>query len=478
MKRNLLFLSMLVLAACGGEQDVAKEDTAASEMEKPWNVVMFIVDDVAWNQVGYHGTEFYETPNIDAIAAAGMQFSNAYSANPVCSPTRASLMTGKNPARLQITDYIPGSPYPFARLLRPAEVPGLELEEVTLAELLKSKGYATGHFGKWHLNVDKNYQPGRPGDPESQGFDDILTTVKPEYEADPSADAHHSIEITERSLAFLEANKDKPFFLYSTFHTVHRPLMEKPELVAKYEAKPGVESDVNNPIMGAMMETMDDGIGQILERIEEYGLTDNTIVIFYSDNGGFEQLQDQDPFRGGKAMIWEGGIRVPMAIKWPGVIGSGTTNDELVISDDFFPTLAEILGEDNISSDIDGLSLMPVLTQDGTLDRDTLYFHYPHYHHLGFMPAGAIRQGDYKLIEWFEGSILGEGKAVSLFNLAEDPGETTDIAEQHPDMAKAMLEKLRAWRKDIGAAEMTVNPNYEADRADWRFVDDHGGNSR
>jgi len=478
MKRNLLFLSMLVLAACGGEQDVAKEDTAASEMEKPWNVVMFIVDDVAWNQVGYHGTEFYETPNIDAIAAAGMQFSNAYSANPVCSPTRASLMTGKNPARLQITDYIPGSPYPFARLLRPAEVPGLELEEVTLAELLKSKGYATGHFGKWHLNVDKNYQPGRPGDPESQGFDDILTTVKPEYEADPSADAHHSIEITERSLAFLEANKDKPFFLYSTFHTVHRPLMEKPELVAKYEAKPGVESDVNNPIMGAMMETMDDGIGQILERIEEYGLTDNTIVIFYSDNGGFEQLQDQDPFRGGKAMIWEGGIRVPMAIKWPGVIGSGTTNDELVISDDFFPTLAEILGEDNISSDIDGLSLMPVLTQDGTLDRDTLYFHYPHYHHLGFMPAGAIRQGDYKLIEWFEGSILGEGKAVSLFNLAEDPGETTDIAEQHPDMAKAMLEKLRAWRKDIGAAEMTVNPNYEADRADWRFVDDHGGNSK
>ena len=256
-------LAILLLAACGPASDTAPEVTP----NPPWNVVLLLADDLAWNQVGYHGATYYETPNIDAIAAAGMQFSNAYSANPVCSPTRASLMTGKNPARLQITDYIPGSPYPYARLLRPAEVPGLPLDELTLAELMKSQGYATGHFGKWHLNVDKEYQPGRPMDPESQGFDDILTTVKPEYEDDPLADAHHAHEITERSLAFLDANRDRPFFLYVSHHVVHRPLLEDPELIARYEAKPGADDPVNNPVMGAMIETMDTGFGQILDRI-------------------------------------------------------------------------------------------------------------------------------------------------------------------------------------------------------------------
>ena len=170
IRRAAPVFSALILAACTPAP--APTPTPTTDPEPPWNVVLLLADDLAWNQVGYHGTTYYETPTIDAIAAAGMRFSNAYSANPVCSPTRASLMTGKNPARLQITDYIPGSPYPYARLLRPAEVPGLPLEEVTIAELMKSQGYATGHFGKWHLNVDKEYVPGRPMDPESQGFDE------------------------------------------------------------------------------------------------------------------------------------------------------------------------------------------------------------------------------------------------------------------------------------------------------------------
>ena len=429
MTRQLLTVcaGVLLLVACGPAPDATPT---------PWNVVLFLADDLAWNQVGYHGTTFYETPTIDAVAAAGMTFSNAYSANPVCSPTRASLMTGKNPARLQITDYIPGSPYPYARLLRPAEVPGLPLEEVTI-ELFKSQGYATGHFGKWHLNVDKEYVPGRPMDPASQGFDDVLTTVKPEYEDDPLADAHHARAITERSLAFVDANRDNPFFLYVTHHVVHRPLLEDPKLIARYEAKPGADDPVNNPAMAAMIETMDVGLGQILDRIEEHGLTERTIVIFYSDNGGFEQLQAQDPFRGGKAMIWEGGIRVPLAVKWPGVV-EGT----------------------------------------GVLDRDTLYFHYPHYHHLGYMPAGAIRQGDHKLIEWFEGTIAGIGPAVSLFNLKNDPGETTDLATDKPELADSLLQQLAAWRQEVGAGEMTINPGYEKARHDWRFVDEHGGDAR
>ncbi|MEO1245700.1 MAG: sulfatase [Pseudomonadota bacterium] len=479
-QRPFAVFLILALAACAdsGDAPVPAEPDATNEAPVPWNIVLIVADDLAWNQVGYHGSDFYETPHIDAIANAGMQFSQAYSANPVCSPTRASLMTGKNPARLQITDYIPGSPYPYARLLRPAEIPGLPLEEVTLAELLKSHGYATGHFGKWHLNVDKNYVPGRPMDPASQGFDDILTTVKPAYEADPSADAHHAIEITQRSLEFIDQNKDRPFFLYATHHTVHRPIMEKPALIEKYAAKDGADDPVNNPTMAAMIETMDTGIGQIVDRLEQHGLTDNTIVIFYSDNGGFEELQAQDPYRGGKAMIWEGGIRVPLAIKWPKVVEPGTTSDELVISDDFFPTIAELLQETNIDPEIDGLSLMPLLTQSASLPRDTLYFHYPHYHHLGFKPAGAVRRGDYKLIEWFDGSIAGDGAAISLFNVVNDPGETTDLAREKPELAAELLEKLRAWRKEVDAGEMTLNPNYDAERSDWRFIDEHGGNAK
>ena len=444
----------------------------------PWNLVLIVADDLAWNQVGYHGSDFYETPNIDSIASGGMQFANAYSANPVCSPTRASLMTGKNPARLGITDYIPGSPYPYARLLRPSEVPGLALEEVTIAEMMRAQGYATGHFGKWHLNIDKNYALGRPGDPASQGFDDVLTTVKPEYEADPSADAHNAIEITERSLAFIDANRDRPFFLYVPHHTVHRPLLEKPELIAKYAAKPDADNAVNNATMGAMIETMDIGIGRILDRLQAHGLSEQTIVIFYSDNGGFEQLQSQAPFRGGKAMLWEGGLRVPLAVKWPGVVEASSVSDALVTSDDFFPTIADIFGVADLPADIDGLSFLPVLDGSDEFDRTTLYFHYPHYHHLGYLPAGAMRKGDYKLIEWFEGSVAGEGPAASLFNLRDDPGEANDIADARPQLVRDMRQRLAAWRAGIGAGEMTINPDYEAERADWRFVDEHGGDSR
>ena len=407
-----------------------------------------------------------------------MRFSSAYSANPVCSPTRASLMTGKNPARLQITDYIPGSPYPYARLLRPAEVPGLPLEEVTIAELMKSQGYATGHFGKWHLNVDKEYKPGRPMDPESQGFDDILATVKPEYEDDPLADAHHAHEITERSLAFLDANRDRPFFLYVSHHVVHRPLLEDPELIAKYEAKPGADDPVNNPVMGAMIETMDTGFGKILERIEEHGLGDRTIVIFYSDNGGFEQLQAQDPFRGGKAMLWEGGIRVPLAVKWPGVVEPGSVNDELITSDDFFPTIADILGVTELPADIDGLSLLPLL--DGTGLARPRHALLP----LPALPPPRIQAGRRdppgrlqadRVVRWFD---RGRRAAVSLFNLEDDPGETTDLAAEQPELAESMFERLVAWRREIGAGEMTINPGYEPERHDWRFVDEHGGDAR
>ena len=439
---------------------------------KKWNMVFILTDDQGWNQVGSQGYDFYETPNIDRIIAEGMYFTNAYSANPVCSPTRSSLMTGKNPARLHITDYIPGSPYPYQKLTTPQIALGLPLQEVTIAEVLKENGYVTGHFGKWHLNKDKNYEPGRLGDPASQGFDEVFTSVKPEPDADPGGDAHHAVEITKRSLDFIERHKDEPFFCYVPHHVVHRPLMEKEELIEKYKAKEGSDRPENNPIMGAMIERMDTGIGQILDKLDELDLRDNTIVIYVSDNGGLEMLQDQLPLRGGKAMIFEGGIRVPMAIRWPGVIEPGTVCPTPVISDDFFPTITEMLGIEKRIKDLDGISLVPLLKQIDEIDRGALFFHYPHYHHQGFKPAGAIRQGDYKLIEWFEQSLLDEEGQINLYNLKQDISESIDLSAEMPELAAQMRKKLYDWRKRVGAQEMTVNPNYDPKRAEMRFADE------
>ena len=456
----IIIASSISITACQSEQQANK-----------WNIVYILADDLGWNQVGYHGNHFYETTNIDRIASEGIHFTNAYAADPVCSPTRGSIMTGKYPARLHLTDYIPGSPYPYARLITPQQVPCLPLEEVTIAEKLKGDGYITGHFGKWHLSPDKNYQPGRPFDPGSQGFDVVFTSVKPEPDADPNKDAHHTIEIVNRSIKFIEEYHSKPFFCYVSFHAVHRPIMEHADLIAKYEAKPNSDDPVNNPIMGAMIERMDIGIGQIVEKLEELGLTDNTIVIFYSDNGGLESLQDQAPLRGGKATVFEGGIRVPMAIKWPGVIKPGIQSDVLVSSQDFFPTILEITGIAYDKQNLDGVSIMPLLKQSGELQRKTLYWHYPHYHHQGYKPGGAIREGDYKLIEWFEPTIMGGDGQVNLYNLKNDIGETTDLSNDNPDLRDHLRQKLHDWRMEVDAQEMKANPNYDPDKADHRFAD-------
>ncbi|MGH7570625.1 MAG: sulfatase [Gemmatimonadota bacterium] len=451
----------------------AAQDTAA------WNFVFILADDMGWNQTGYGwnqagypGVGFYETPNIDRIAAEGMVFTDAYASASICSPTRAGLMTGKYPARLHITDYIPGAPYPFARVTTPRMTMGLPLEEITIPEMLEAKGYVSGHFGKWHLNRDKEYEPDRPGDPASQGFDVVLTTVKPEDDADPFGDPHSVEKITERSLRFLENNREGPFFLYVAHHVVHRPLHETPEHIAKYAKKPGAEVvPENNPIMGAMIEHMDDGIGRILDKLDELGLSDRTIVIFTSDNGGLELLQDQEPLRGGKAMLWEGGIRIPLAVRWPGVIEPGSVSEVPVISHDWFPTIAEITGIEPGVEVIDGVSIVQVLRGTGAPERDALYWHYPHYHHLGFKPSGAIREGDWKLIEWYEESLAGGDHPVTLYNIGDDIGESVDLAEAMPEKTAELLAKLRGWRERVGAEEMTLNPNYDPERAHWRFED-------
>ena len=455
-------LAMLGLGGCTSEPDGEGE-----KAEPRWNILFVLADDLGWNQVGYHGTEFYETPNIDGIARDGMSFTDAYAAAAICSPTRASLMTGKFPARLHLTDFIAGGHFPYARLKVPEWTKFLPLEEITIAEALKPAGYVSGHFGKWHLNKDKKYEPGRPMDPGSQGFDAVFTSVKPSSDADPTKDAHHVEEITEHALAFLEENRDLPFFAYVTHHVVHRPLHEHPELIAKYEAKPGADQPENNPVMGAMVERMDTSTGRLLRKLDELGIAERTIVAFYSDNGGLESLQDQKPLRGGKAMLYEGGIRVPLAVRWPGVVAAGSQSSVPVSSIDFFPTLLEIAGIPLEAGDVDGESLVPLLKQSGSLQRDALYWHYPHYHHqdTNLAPSGAIRQGDFKLIEWFEQSAQGLERPVSLFNLADDIGEEHDLAEEMPEKAEEMLEKLRAWQEAVGAQGMEPNPDYDPKRA-------------
>ncbi len=430
------------------------------------DVVFILADDLGWAQVGCYGSDFYETPNIDRLATQGMRFTDAYAACPVCSPTRASIMTGKYPARLHLTDFIAGGNFPYERMTQPDWQKFLPLEEVTLGELFKSRGFATAGFGKWHLSVAKQPPESLPYNPDKQGFDETLVTYKPSSRQDPETDAHNVEAITERSLAFLEKNRDRPFFLYVTHNSIHNPLKGKSRLVAKYKAKRGADRPENNPIIAAMMEELDASVGRILAKLDELKLTDNTIVIFFSDNGGLASDARQTPLRSGKANLYEGGIRVPLIVRWPGVTRPGATCDEPVISTDFFPTFRDIFGATDIETDpIDGVSLLPLLRQEGTLHRPAIYWHYPHYHGSSIGPCGAVRAGDFKLIEWYDPSIPGPGNTLELYNLKDDLGEKNNLARKMPAKAEQMRRMLDLWRYDVGAREMSLNPDYDPARA-------------
>jgi arylsulfatase A len=456
---NFLFilLSASILYLCSACQQRVNVLT-----EKP-NFVFILADDLGQHQVGIYGSSFYETPNIDQLAAEGMRFNNAYAACTVCSPTRASIMTGKYPARLHLTDFIPGKVPDDVPLIVPEWTKYLPLEEITIAEVLKSAGYATGHFGKWHLNKDKKYTLGRPGDPGSQGFDDVLTTHKPgagpvsRYEKD----WHHVREITERAISFIEKNKDTPFFCYVTHNSIHRPEIEKEALLSKYDKKhDATVGGRKNPIQAAMLETLDHSIGQILAKIKELNLEKNTVVVFFSDNGQLG-VKEGKPYRGSKGDLYEGGIRMPLVIRWPGIVEKGSICEEIVISNDFFPTFTEIAGLREKSRKTDGISLISLL-KDPTinLNRDAVYWHYPHYHGTGLGPQGAVRQGQYKLIEWYEKSLLEMDGAVELYDLHKDSAEQNNLADSKPEIANKLHQELRSWRQQVGAQEMKIRNQY------------------
>jgi len=416
---------------------------------QPLNVVLILADDFGWSDLGCYGSQFMRTPNVDQLAAVGMRFTNAYAACHVCSPTRAAIMTGRYPARLHLTDYIPGGRN--RGLASPDWRKYLPLKETTIAERLAERGYVCGHFGKWHLNKDKHYEPGRPMDPGSQGFHAVLATRKPSRDTDPASDPHHVDEITSAAIAFLEENRDRPFFCYVPHNSVHRPIIAEESQMARLERRLPEGSPIH-PGYIAMVEHLDHSVGRIVAALEELDLADNTLLIYASDNGGFlgdeqERGTTNEPLRGGKGTNYEGGVRVPLIVRGP-MVPPGTTCHTPVISNDLFATIDELTGGsiESLTNPIDAESLAPLLRDpQAELERDALYWHYPHYHALGATPHGAIRAGKWKLIEFYE------DMHIELYDLDHDLGEQHDLADAMPKVADRLRDQLHQWRQSVGA---------------------------
>ena len=439
----------------------------------PPNIVLILVDDLGWSDLPPYGNSFHETPHIDRMAANGLRFTNAYAAAPVCSPTRASIQSGQYPARIGITDFIRGHWRPYEQLTVPINrTQYLPLDVVTVGEALQQQGYVTGYFGKWHLGNPEIM----PGD---QGYDqwfvvrggrhfDVAKRIIPPAVAEP--EEYLSDVITERGLKFLQDHRNAPFFLTLAHYAVHIPLQAEKLLIEKYQAKEKPDVGVNNPIYAAMIEHIDQGVGQVLDELQELGLSENTLVLLSSDNGGlFERFDKADgvivtsnsPLRDEKGSLYEGGIRVPFIAYWPGVVPPGSATDVPVVSVDLYPTLVELAhGVMPQNDSLDGISLVPLLSGDSHLPSRSLYFHYPHYHHSA--PASAIRVGNFKLIEFLDGD------RVELYNLSSDISENRNLAPDFPDKAASMQVQLQKWRNEVNAPMPMPNPDFdESRRGEW-----------
>ena len=463
--------------------------SAAAERQ-PLSFLFFLVDDLGYMDVGCNNAEsFYETPNIDRLARTGMRFTDGYAANPVCSPTRYSIMTGKHPSRVDSTDWFTGKR--TGRFLPAPLNDKMALEEVTIAEVLKSGGYATFFAGKWHLGPTEEYWP------EHQGFDVnrggwsrggpygpgkyFVPYGNPRL-ADGPPGEHLPDRLASETARFIAQNRSGPFFAYLAFYSVHTPLIGRPDLIKKYQEKAerlGLLDKVQfadeeqvwpveagrqvrivqaHAVYAAMVEAMDQAVGKVLAKLEELGLEDRTAVFLMSDNGGLSTSEGSPtsnlPLRGGKGWLYEGGIREPFVIRWPGVTRPGSACRVPVVSTDFHPTILDMAGL-RLRPDrhLDGLSLVPLLRGGANLDRDALYWHYPHYSNQGGFPGGAVRMGDWKLLERFE-----DGR-VHLYNLHDDLGEQHDLADAQPERVRTMRAKLHAWYKEVDAKFLRPKPD-------------------
>ncbi|MFN3326440.1 MAG: sulfatase [Bryobacteraceae bacterium] len=444
----------------------------AAQTQPKLNFIVIFADDLGWADLGCYGSKVYETPNLDRLASEGVRFTNGYAACPVCSPTRASLLTGKYPARLHLTDWIPGrKQWPTAKLLTPAFEQQLPLEEVTIAEALKPAGYVSASIGKWHLGGHGFY-------PEAQGFDLNLGGTErgspPSYFAPykiPGLDARSDGEyltdhLTWRAERFIEENRGRPFFLYLPHFAVHTPLQAKEEMIARYGARIKPGDAQNDPVYAAMVESLDEGVGRIQSKVRELGLEDRTVIVFVSDNGGLRYegsrrnaVTSNAPLRAGKGHLYEGGIRVPLIVKWPGRIKAGAISDAPVSTIDLFPTILAMAGVRQ-QRPVDGVDLTPALTGSGRLRRNALYWHYPHYSNQGGVPGAAVRIGNFKLIEFYEDMRL------ELYDLGEDIGEQRNLVQKLPGKAKELHRALVNWRRSVKAAMPSPNPAYDPEKAD------------
>ena len=455
---------------------------AAPSAERP-NIVFILADDLGWADLGCYGSTFYETPNLDRLATEGMRFTDAYAAAPVCSPTRASILTGKYPARLGITDWLPGrKDQPSQKLKRPQLPTCLALEETTLAEALKAGGYQTAFFGKWHLGDSPSHWP------EHQGFDLNLGGCEkgtpPSYFSpyqlpnlpDGPEGEYLTDRLTSEAINFIQQHRDKPFLVYLSHYAVHTPLQAKATLLEKYKAKaaklPAGESPEflddngravrqvqNRPAYAAMVENLDENVGRILDKLAALGLDENTIVIFTSDNGGLSTAEGSPtsnlPLRAGKGWPYEGGVREPLLIKWPGVTKPDSICNKPVSSPDFFPTILAMAGlQPILQQHLDGTSLVPELQGADSPERP-VFWHYPHYSNQGGSPYGAVRVGDFKLIEWYE------DMRVELYDLRRDIAEKNNLATDKPETAAALTARLHSWRTDVKAQMPQPNPSYD-----------------
>lgn len=449
--------------------------------DKPPNFVFILVDDLGWTDLGCYGSEFHETPNIDRLASQSMLFTNAYAACPVCSPTRAAIMTGKYPTHLNITDWIPGDDPKNRELLGTEDRNELALEEITLAEALKQNGYKTFFAGKWHLGGENFF-------PEDQGFDinigghhrgsppgGYYTPYKNPKLSDGPEGEYLTDRLTNESISFMEANKENPFLLYLSFYTVHTPIQANKEHVEYYRNKlqkmgnPKLEQLAEhsaftsqqqlNAEYASMVQALDVNIGRLLHSIEDLGLANNTVIIFTSDNGGLSTITGKNwtaptsikPLRAGKGWCYEGGIRVPLIIKTT-KMNKQYVCDEAVISMDFYPTILDLAGIPALPDQhIDGISLSPLLNQSQELEREDIFWHYPHYHSSGWTPGAAIRSGKWKLIEFYELNV------TELYDLESDPGENLDLAQDYPEIVLELKSKLVQLQETTGAKFAKIN---------------------
>lgn len=436
------FVALLLVAAAYA----AVSEVAAASVRPP-NIVFILADDLGINDLACYGRRDHRTPNLDRLAAEGTRFTSAYCAQSICSPSRAAINSGRAPARLHLTTYLPGRPdCASQKLAHPTIRMELPLEEKTIAEYLRSAGYATGLIGKWHLG-NKGFLP------TDQGFD-VYYPGRAVTTPSATEGSKGEYELTREAIRFMTEKKDRPFFLYLGHNTPHIPYAALEERIAQ-------NREAVEPVYAAVIEQMDEVVGLLLRSIADLGLAENTLVIFTSDNGGLhvpegkhKLVTHNTPFRAGKGYLYEGGLRIPLIVRWPGKVPAGRVVEGPVINTDWLPTLLEVAGAPVPASGLDGISIAPVLRGAAPDARRTHYFHFPHYNNQGGKPSGAVREGAWKLIEFYEDG------ALELYDLSKDPGETVNLAAAQPDIARRLREQLAAWRLSVGAQSNTPNRNY------------------